>query len=130
MTPTELDQHLRCAAWTLAQQPDGRPGGYRVMWPGVPPDSFYAFWNGLTEKERAERREELNAVRAHPTASQVGYLDTVLIMVYGLDRDTRWLVWAIASGKSLRWVGRQLGHDKNWIKRRYNSALSTICWGV
>ena len=129
MTPEQLHEDLRTAAWVLSCQRSGLPAGYRAYWPEIPVTGYWEVWSGLTARERVERADEFNATQRRPTGQEIAILDLVLEWVLPLSRCRRWLVWAVARGRSYRSIGRELRWSDKTVKRRYARVLDEICWG-
>lgn len=128
MTPDELHQRLREAAWTLRRLQSDGPAGFKVAWPEPPAIDVFDEFNGLADWERDERMDEINRAKTstHATPQQLDELDQVLRWVYQLDPRARYLVWAIACGRSYRVMGRELGLSHEGARQRYITACQAM----
>lgn len=126
MTPEQLHEDLRIAAWVLSCQRSGLPAGYRAYWPEVPATDYWEVWSGLTAKERVERADDFNATPRAPTGQEIAILDSVLLLVYRLDGPQRVLVWAVVRGRSFRSLGKEMGLSHEGVRLRYKKACRLL----
>jgi len=113
---------LAAAAETLKHHHAGRcwPAGMRAAWPDVV-QSTYESYN--TDKAKAKLVEQ---IRITPSAAEISRMDRAVGWLNWLDPRQRVIVWAMASGLSLRKVAAMHRKGRTSIHEDHVAALLLI----
>jgi hypothetical protein len=113
---------LTAAAETLKHHHAGRcwPAGLRAAWPDVVQSTFESY---NTDGARAGLVEK---IRITPSAAEITRMDHAIRWLHWLDPRQRVIVWAMASGLSLRKVAAMHGKKKDSVHADHVAALLLI----
>jgi len=112
---------LAAAAETLRNHQSRQcwPAGMRAAWPDVVQSTFESY---NTDRARAG----IERHRVTPSAAEISRLDRAIGWLLWLNARERKVVWAIASGLSLRKVAAMFGRGRTAIHEDHVSALLII----